>query len=270
MSLERGTARRLDDDQLAQWGRALRHTGRGIALVVLGGAEQLHAGHAAVIRAARRQPGSVTVVSVGPRFQDEEALRRERVDAMHVRPDAAVGITLCPEGHGLEDPAAIGRDLLTIVSAVVRSGATDVYLGEKDYELLVAAHQALRELGCGATVRGVPTVRTADGVPVSERNAAVHTEHRDRAVALSAALTAGAHAAEHGVEAVLRTAREVCEAAGVEPAYLELRGLTLGAAPTEGDARLLAAVELGGVRIIDNVGVPVGIGFREAAARAET
>ena len=33
-------------------------------------------------------------------------------------------------------------------------------------------------------------------------------------------------------------------------------------APAEGDARLLAALDVGGVRLIDNVGLPLGIGFK--------
>ena len=33
-------------------------------------------------------------------------------------------------------------------------------------------------------------------------------------------------------------------------------------APERGDARLLAAVDLGPVRLADNVGLPLGIGFK--------
>ena len=61
-------------------------------------------------------------------------------------------------------------------------------------------------------------------------------------------------------------------AAGVEPEYLEVRGRDLGAPPVEGDARLLVAATIGGVRLIDNVGLPLGIGFNnieEHEAKAE-
>lgn len=51
-------------------------------------------------------------------------------------------------------------------------------------------------------------------------------------------------------------------AAGVTPEYVELRGLDLGRAPEEGDARLFGAATVGGVRLTDNVGLPIGIGFR--------
>ncbi|EEI17964.1 hypothetical protein HMPREF0298_0229, partial [Corynebacterium lipophiloflavum DSM 44291] len=56
--------------------------------------------------------------------------------------------------------------------------------------------------------------------------------------------------------------RGVLDAAGVSPDYLQLRSLGFGPAPAQGDARLLGAITLGGVRLIDNVGVPVGVGFK--------
>ena len=63
--------------------------------------------------------------------------------------------------------------------------------------------------------------------------------------------------------------RGVLDAAGVSPDYLELRGTDLGDAPEKGDARLLIAVELGGVRLTDNVGLPLGIGFKNIEAEQQ-
>ena len=79
---------------------------------------------------------------------------------------------------------------------------------------------------------------------------------------MSAALVAGAHAAEGGPEAVLAAARAVLLAAQITPEYLELRSLTLEQPPKTGNARLLVAANIGGTRLLDNVGVPVGIGFK--------
>jgi len=101
-----------------------------------------------------------------------------------------------------------------------------------------------------------------DGLAISLRNMRVPEADRERALALAAALTAGAHAAEHGAEVVVGTARDVLSAAGVQPDYVELRALDLGAPPERGDARLFVAATFGDVQLKDNVGLPLGIGFK--------
>ena len=74
----------------------------------------------------------------------------------------------------------------------------------------------------------------------------------------SVEVVAGAHAAPRGAEAAVETARSVlAEAPGLEIQYLEARSPDLGPAPDSGEARLLAAVTLGNVRLIDNVGITI-------------
>jgi len=137
------------------------------------------------------------------------------------------------------------------------------FFGEKDYQQLVLVHQMSTDLNLGVRIVGVPTVREADGLALSSRNTYLSAEQRRLATTLSAALTAGAHAAEQGAEAVLSTARAVLEAVPeLEVDYLELRSTGLGPAPEEGDGRLLVAARLGGTRLLDNVGVPIGTGFK--------
>ena len=164
------------------------------------------------------------------------------------------------------------RDSTLYLALILTLAPTDVLLGEKDYELLLAIHHAVKDFHLGVRVQGVPAVRMPDGVVMSLRNTHVPAESREQAAALSAALTAGAHAAEAGAQKVREVAAEVLRAAGVEPEYLEARGRDLGAPPVEGDARLLVAATIGGVRLIDNVGLPLGIGFNnieEHEAKAE-
>ena len=48
----------------------------------------------------------------------------------------------------------------------------------------------------------------------------------------------------------------------MDPDYVAVRGKDLGPAPEQGDARLLVAATLGGIRLIDNVGLPLGVGFK--------
>ncbi|OBA53948.1 pantoate--beta-alanine ligase [Corynebacterium sp. EPI-003-04-2554_SCH2473622] len=164
--------------------------------------------------------------------------------------------------EGLEDSAALAEALTVHLSLLHAVAPDSIIGGEKDYEFLLRLQQAITDLHLAVKVQGVPTVRMPDGLAMSLRNTEIPVEHREKAVALSAALTAGAHVAERGAQVVLETAQDVLDAAGVQPDYLELRARDFGPAPQEGDARLLVAATFGGVRLIDNVGVPVGIGFR--------
>lgn len=164
--------------------------------------------------------------------------------------------------EGLEDSAALAEALTVHLSLLHAVAPDSIIAGEKDYEFLLRLQQAITDLHLAVKVQGVPTVRMPDGLAMSLRNIEIPVEHREKAVALSAALTAGAHVAERGAQVVLETAQDVLAAAGVQPDYLELRARDFGPAPQEGDARLLVAATFGGVRLIDNVGVPVGIGFR--------
>ncbi|ETB06833.1 pantoate--beta-alanine ligase, partial [Mycobacterium avium subsp. silvaticum ATCC 49884] len=55
--------------------------------------------------------------------------------------------------------------------------------------------QMVADLNIDVQVVGVPTVREADGLAMSSRNRYLDATQRELAVTLSAALTAGAHAA---------------------------------------------------------------------------
>lgn len=62
-----------------------------------------------------------------------------------------------------------------------------------------------------------------------------------------------------GADAVLKAAHDVlAQVPEVEVDYLELRGTDLGAAPENGDARLLVAARVGTTRLIDNIAVLLG------------
>jgi pantoate--beta-alanine ligase len=154
--------------------------------------------------------------------------------------------------------------MLTVVQKLMHiTSCSDAFFGEKDYQQLILIQQMVTDLNLGVQVHGVPIVREADGLAKSSRNIYLAETERELALTLSAALTAGAHVAEDGAEAVLSTARAILDSVPeIEVDYLELRGADLGDAPETGDARLLVAAKIGDTRLIDNVGVPVGIGFR--------
>ncbi|MGV0326380.1 pantoate--beta-alanine ligase [Corynebacterium confusum] len=235
-------------------GSAYAKTGRPVVLVILG--DGVHAGHQALIRAARAIRSAVVVV----------ALREGGA------PDADVvwhydAETLWPHGKTITAPTPDRglepvQDLALPLALIGALRPSDVVVGEKDYEYNLALNQAVRDLHLGVNLHGVPTVRNAEGVAMSLRNTRLPAEHRTAATAISAALTAGAHAAEAGAEHVLEVTESVLRSAGVDPDYVAVRGKDLGPAPEQGDARLLVATTLGGIRLIDNVGLPLGVGFK--------
>ena len=277
MSLELGNATVISDiERIRMVGSAFHKTGRPVAFVPL--TTGVHAGHIALVRAAKRIRGAVTVVALqSPQKQDLELLRAEEVDIVwEYSPESlwphGRRIAVAPADAATALEPDLSGDLTLYLALILTLAPTDVLLGEKDYELLLAIHHAVQDSHLGVRVQGVPAVRMPDGVVMSLRNTHVPAESREQAAALSAALTAGAHAAEAGAQKVREVAAEVLRAAGVEPEYLEVRGRDLGAPPVEGDARLLVAATIGGVRLIDNVGLPLGIGFNnieEHEAKAE-
>jgi pantoate--beta-alanine ligase len=274
-----------DPAETARVTGALRGAGRTVALVPTMGA--LHAGHRELIRTARRMPGASVAVSIfvnplqfGPNEDlesyprrleaDLQACRDEGVDlvfapsAEQMYPNGANTVTVHPGplGDELEGASRPGHfaGVLTVVAKLLHIVGPDAAVfGEKDYQQLALTARMAAELNMGVRVVGAPTVREADGLAISSRNAYLSARQREDALALSAALTAGAHAGRQGTEAVLTAAREVLSAAGgVELDYLVLRGADLGPAPEEGVGRLLVAGRVGGTRLIDNVAVALG------------
>jgi pantoate--beta-alanine ligase len=266
--------------------RALRNAGRNVALVPTMGA--LHAGHRQLIREAQVMQNTVVVVSIfvnplqfGPnedlakyprQFEsDVDICREERVGIVFapsvedMYPEGAqVTVHPGPLGEELEGVVRPGHfaGVLTVVSKLFNIvQPTYAVFGQKDYQQLQLIHKMARDLNFPLDVVGVPTVREYDGLALSSRNAYLSPEQRHHAVTLSAALTAGAHVSSQGADAVLKAANDVlAQTPEVEVDYLELRGVDLGPAPENGDARLLVAARVGSTRLIDNIAVLLGDG----------
>jgi pantoate--beta-alanine ligase len=118
----------------------------------------------------------------------------------------------------------------------------------------------VRDLNIPVDVRGVPTVREADGLAKSSRNRYLSPAEREAALALSRALQRGA--AQDTAESALAVAgRVLAESTGVRVDYLALTDPLLGPAPATGEARLLVAARVGTTRLIDNVPVVLGKGI---------
>jgi pantoate--beta-alanine ligase len=243
----------------------------------------LHAGHAALVAAARETCESVLVtifvnpmqfaptedLATYPRTLEDDLVMCERLGAHAVWAPGVPDVYPGGEAQVSVHPGELGRQLeggsrpthfsgvLTVVAkffGLIRPAVG--FFGEKDYQQLALIRRMAADLDLGVAVAGVPTVREADGLALSSRNVYLSSEQRIDALALSRALFAGRDAAAGGGAEVLAAARAVLAAVpGVGVDYLELRGADLGDVPEHGAARLLVAARVGRTRLIDNVAV---------------
>jgi pantoate--beta-alanine ligase len=262
-----------------------RDAGERIALVPTMGA--LHAGHLALVRAARRR-ATRTVVSIFvnpmqfaphedlatyPRTDQSDlaALAAQSVDLVWA-PDAAVmyppgfATRIVPEGPacaGLEDrfrPHFFGG-VATVVGKLLIQCLPDLAVfGEKDYQQLKVVTRLARDLDLPTRVLPVPTVREADGLAMSSRNAYLSAGERVAAPALYRVLSgcAGRIAQGAAVPQALHEGALELEQAGFSLDYLEARHAETLAplhAPAQEPIRLLAAARIGKTRLIDNIAV---------------
>lgn len=132
---------------------------------------------------------------------------------------------------------------------------TQAVFGEKDWQqLAVIRAMAAREMP-GLNIVGHGTVREADGLAMSSRNALMPPQDRRRATAIVRALVeAGRHTGVAGAE---NAGRRVLLANRLVPEYVAVRdGETLGQVRAGNPARVLAAARCGSVRLIDNAPWP--------------
>jgi pantoate--beta-alanine ligase len=272
-------------DELRRALEVSRREGRTIGLVPTMGA--LHAGHRSLLAAARRGCDIVVMsLFVNPtQFAAGEDLERyprdlerdrsiaseEGVDLIYAPAVGEVypeGFTTFVDVEGLTDvlcgdPASRGREhfrgVTTVVAKFLNSVGPDVaYLGQKDAQQAVVIRRMARDLDFPVRVEVLPTVREADGLAMSSRNAYLGPEERTRATSLRRALLAAADEARSGKRTAeaLDAARRVLGESGIEPEYLEARDAE-GLEPAEsfnGSAVLIAvAARFGGARLIDNV-----------------
>jgi pantoate--beta-alanine ligase len=266
---------------------AWREQHERIGLVPTMGA--IHAGHLTLVQAARGQCARVIAsLFVNPKqFGPSEDFaaypRDERADlaafaqagvdlvfipavAAMYPPDFATSVEVGGVSNGLESAHRPGHfdGVATVVAKLLLQCLPDAaYFGEKDYQQLLVVRCLIRDLDIPVRIEGVATVREADGLALSSRNAYLSPAERriapllyrvlrDTAAALSTQPDAVTTALQRGVVAL--------GAGGFAVDYLELRGADdLAPMPRlKGPARLLAAARLGRTRLIDNIPVMPG------------
>lgn len=260
-----------------------------LALVPTMGA--LHEGHLTLVREARKHAASVAVsIFVNPlQFgagedldayprqleRDSALLEAEGVDLIWaptvevMYPQGfATNISVTGVSEGLCGGARPGHfdGVATVVCKLFQQVLPDVALfGEKDWQQLAVIRRMARDLDLtrphAARILGVPTVREADGLAMSSRNAYLTPQERAQAATLPAAMKTAIAGIEAGadVAAELQALETSLLAAGFSAVdYASLRdaaGLTVLDQRTVHPMRLLVAARIGKARLIDNMAV---------------
>jgi pantoate--beta-alanine ligase len=191
---------------------------------------------------------------------DHELFAREPMTTVSL-PAMASGVA-----H-LEDPAHL--DLIAMVMGKLWNmfGPCRSYFGEKDWQQLVMFQRLADDLAWPVDVIGCPTVREDDGLAVSSRNAQLTADERAVAPVLYRALCDCRDAALAGTRAATELEKVFAATIGTAGDPGCIRYVTAVEAGTmapldelAGSVRLLASIELGSVRLLDNIGIQLGEG----------
>ena len=262
----------------------------GVVRAVVPTMGALHEGHAALIRRAREHVGDSGVVTVTvfvnpTQFSASEDLDRyprtlqadidlcaaHGVDvvfapsAAEVYPTGATEVTVHPGrlGDVLEGAVRPGhfQGVLTVVNKLFNLTRAHVgFFGEKDYQQLVLIRQMTRDLNMATHVVGVPTIREQDGVAMSSRNRYLAPADRARAELVPRAITMGVAVADAGGNSddVVAEVQRFFEEQHIDVDYVVVTDTELGPAPMTGEGRLVVAVRIGSVRLLDNSPLQLG------------
>jgi pantoate--beta-alanine ligase len=218
-----------------------------------------HEGHLALIRAAREESETVVVsvfVNAAQFAQGEDFERYPRDEARDaaLAEEAGVDVLFAPSTDELYPPGyqtwVEVEELGAILEGAHRPGhfrgvATvccklfnivrpeRAYFGQKDAQQVAVVRTMASDLNLDVELRALPTVRDADGLALSSRNAYLSPEQREQALTLPRALATRDR----------EQARALLD--GLEVDYLEVADF--------GPRVLAAAVRVGKTRLIDNV-----------------
>ncbi|MES2472609.1 MAG: pantoate--beta-alanine ligase [Pseudomonadota bacterium] len=253
-----------------------------IAMVPTMGA--LHEGHVSLVTEARKHAAHVVVsIFVNPTqfapHEDFDAYPRTleadmarlgdgasivfAPTAREMYPDGhATTVSVAGPAHGLETDFRphFFAGVATVVAKLLIAAMPDIAVfGEKDYQQLLVVQRLARDLALPTRVLGAPTLREADGLAMSSRNAYLSPAERSVAGRLNVILKDVIAAARRGD---LRAA----EGAGIDALYkagfdhVDYVAIRDAAsldhiAALERPARVLAAAKIGKTRLIDNMAI---------------
>ena len=258
-----------------------RVEGRTVGLVPTMGA--FHAGHVSLMERARAETGVVVVslfvnptqfgagedLTAYPRDEARDAAIAEQagVDVLFAPPVEEVypdgfqtSVTVGALAEPLEGAQRPGHfdGVATVVTKLLNMVGPDVaFFGQKDAQQALIVRRVVRDLDIPTRIEVCPTVREADGLAMSSRNAYLGPAERERAVALRRALDAAERAVaagERDAGAVATAAQAALEPYGVEPEYLALvsSDTLRPVEKIDGEILVALAARVGRARLIDN------------------
>jgi pantoate--beta-alanine ligase len=244
----------------------------------------LHDGHVSLVNEAHRHSDHVVVsifvnpaqfapnedFEAYPRTLDADMAKLGDAAAIVFAPNAremypqdyATTITVGGPSAGLETDYRphFFAGVATIVAKLLIAAAPDIAVfGEKDYQQLQVVKRLARDLALATEIIGAPTLREADGLAMSSRNAYLDAGERKIAgqmnVILKDTIT---NARRSDLRAAEATGVAALKSAGFNSVdYIAIRDATTleEIATLERPARILAAARIGGTRLIDNFAV---------------
>ncbi|MFZ1122026.1 MAG: pantoate--beta-alanine ligase [Candidatus Binataceae bacterium] len=269
--------------EMQAWSEAARRRGETIAFVPTMGF--LHEGHLTLMREGRRHATRlasslfVNPTQFGPNEDFSRYPRNFDGDCAMMR-TVPVDVLFAPEPEVMfpagsqtwVEAAEVTRGLCgdhrpghfrgvtTVVAKLFNIVKPHCALfGEKDFQQLRAIERMVQDLNFDLTIIPVPTVREADGLAMSSRNAYLSPDERRKALALSCALRAAGAAVKAGgrdPRELIRVARHLLESTpGVEIEYVEaVDAATLQSMDTIDRPIVVAiAARVGKTRLIDNM-----------------
>jgi pantoate--beta-alanine ligase len=262
--------------------RAALAGARRVGLVPTLGA--LHDGHLSLVREARKH-ADLVVVSIFvnptqfapnedfdayPRTLDADLAKLAGVAELAFAPNAreiyrqgyATTISVGGPSAGLETdfrPHFFSGVATVVTKLLIAASPNIAVFGEKDYQQLQVVRQMVRDLALPVEIIGSPTLREADGLAMSSRNAYLSATERNIAGRLNVILKdAAVHARRGDLRAAENWAVKALKEAGFDPVdYVAIRDAESLAPITtlERPARILAAAKIGKTRLIDNMAV---------------
>jgi len=273
--------------EVREWRRQMQAQGKRIAFAPTMGA--LHAGHVSLIKIGLDKADvAASSIFVNPTqfaaHEDLDTYPRSEESDLQKLAEAGCSFCYCPNltemypagdstrvmvknlAHMLEGEVRphFFEGVASVVSRLFLHIQPDVAVfGEKDYQQLLVIRRMVQDLGFPIEIIGGPTMREADGLAMSSRNAYLSAGERATAGALPRIMQDTAARLEAGerISTTTEDARQALMSAGFAAVdYVAVRRADTLApfgsdtAPVGVSGRLLFAARMGRTRLIDNMG----------------